>query len=116
LAKKKGQKLFGDSATKTTSESIEMNEVRERVIATCKKLQSQIRGVGRPLSVQMEESFRNICKVPLDGSLTKYPELQAEVDAQKILEKRVNEKLKAELARLMKENNLTEEDLKDEYA
>jgi len=93
-----------------------MDKAREDAIAKCKHLQAQIRGVGRPMSVQMEEEFRRICKISLDESLTKYPELQAQVDAQKASEKRVNEILKAELMQLMKENNLTEEDLKDEYA
>jgi hypothetical protein len=89
------------------------DEAREAAIARCAKLQSQIIDVGRPISAQMEESFKKMCKMLPEESLAKYPELQAQVDAQKALEKRFNDRLKAELARMLEENGLTEEDLKE---
>jgi hypothetical protein len=117
LAKKESRKLFKSSAaTKKAkpSKSPKMSEAKENAIAKYKKIQRQITGVGRPLSVQMAESFRKIYKMPWDADISKYPELQAQVDSQKTLEERTNEKLKADLARLMKENNLTKEDVKEE--
>jgi hypothetical protein len=120
LAQKKGKKRASEDAAAADriqpSESTEMTEARERAITRCKKLKSQIIGFGRPTSVQMEESFKILCKMRPDESLTKYPELQAKVDEQKAFEDRVNEKLEEELAQMLKENNLTEEDLKDEYS
>jgi hypothetical protein len=96
---------------------MENSDSKQTAIEYCKiirKDMKQLRETSHPISQQMEESFKKICKIPIDENLDKYPELKAEVDKQKAFEVQALILWEKEVQRVMKENNLTEKDIKEE--
>jgi hypothetical protein len=92
-------------------------EPREIAIEYCKAIRKDIKTakeIPHPLSKQIEEELRKVCKIPSEESLDKYPELKAEVDYQKNLEVRAIKIWEKEIQKVMKENSLTKEDIKEE--
>jgi hypothetical protein len=92
-------------------------ETRQTAIEYCKGIRRDIKKSKEethPLSKQIEESLKKICKIPIEENLDKYPELKAEVKTQKALEDKALITWKKEVQKVMKENNLTEEDIKEE--
>lgn len=95
----------------------EGNLAKEQAIEYCKGIRKDIKKAKeeeKPISKCMEIEFRRLCKISFEVSLKKYPELQAEVDKQKALEDKAIITWEAEVQKVMKKNNLTEEDIKEE--
>ena len=90
-------------------------DAKQIAIEYCKSIRRDIKNAKsiRNISVQMEESFKKIYKIPREGNLDKFPELKAEVDNQKKLEERAIEIWEQEVQKIIKENNLSEEDIKE---
>ena len=93
-------------------------DARETAIEYCKEVRRDMKNITemRPISKQMEESFKEICEIPTEENLDKYPELKAEVDKQRKLEDKAIKLWEKEIKKVMKENNLSEEDIKEEEA
>jgi hypothetical protein len=92
-------------------------ETRQIAIEYCKGIRRDIKKSKEethPLSKQIEENLKQICKIPIKENFDKYPELKAEVDNQKALEDKTLISWETEVQKVMKENNLSEEDIKEE--
>lgn len=92
-------------------------DARQTVIEYCKAIRRDIKKSKEethPLSKQIEESLKKICKISPEENLDKYPELKAEVKTQKTLEDKALITWEKEVQKVMKKNNLTEEDIKEE--
>jgi hypothetical protein len=102
---------------KMNKQKIENIEARELAIEYCRNIRGDIKKskeTTRPISKQIEESLRAICKIPTKENLDKYPELKAEVDKQKTLENKALITWEKEVTKVMRKNNLTEKDIKEE--
>jgi hypothetical protein len=94
-----------------------LEETKQKAIEYCKAIRRDIKTakeVVHPLSKLIEEELRKVCKIPSEESLDKYPELKAEVDYQKNLEVRAIKIWEKEIQTVMKEHNLSKEDIKEE--